>query len=95
MMRDLYTYPWTQEVGEVEQNYSNSIQKLLRSSSYSFHSNILMRWLGSEPYQEIGWVRQNFEYNISPLELFDQLLNIHYAYLWGEGGGGGGGGCCA
>ena len=43
-----------QEVGDVEQNYSNSIQKLLRSSSYSFHSNILMKWLGSDPYQEIG-----------------------------------------
>ena len=43
-----------QEVGDVEQDYSNSIQKLLRSSSYSFHSNILMKWLGSDPYKEIG-----------------------------------------
>ena len=49
--------PLLQEVGDVEQNYSNSIQKLLRSSSYSFHSNILMKWLGSEPYQEIGYIQ--------------------------------------
>ena len=48
------THAHSQEVGDVEQNYSNSIQKLLRSSSYSFHSNILMKWLGSDPYQEIG-----------------------------------------
>ena len=49
-----HTHMHVQEVGDVEQNYSNSIQKLLRSSSYSFHSNILMKWLGSDPYQEIG-----------------------------------------
>lgn len=45
----------SQEIAEVEQSYSSSILRLLRSTSYTFHSNILVQWLGSEPYEEIGY----------------------------------------
>lgn len=39
-----------------EKRYSASISKLLESASYTFHSNILMQWLGSDPFEEIGFV---------------------------------------
>ena len=43
-----------QEVSEVEQSYSNSIQKLVKSPQYELHSNFIMQLLGSSPYEEIG-----------------------------------------
>lgn len=45
-----------QSMSDVEQSYSQSIARLVRSSAYTFHSNILMQWLGSDPYEEIGYV---------------------------------------
>ena len=47
-----------QEMASVERSYSVSIHKLLNSTAYTFHSNILMKWLGSEPYEEIGYTFQ-------------------------------------
>ncbi len=41
-----------QSMADVELAYSQSISRLVRSSAYTFHSNILMQWLGSEPYEE-------------------------------------------
>ena len=43
-----------QAVAEVERSYSSSIHRLLQSTAYTFHSNLLMQWLGNEPYEEIG-----------------------------------------
>ena len=42
-------------MAEVEHNYAARILKLLGSSNYTFHSNILMQWLGSDPFEEIGY----------------------------------------
>ena len=46
----------TQEVAMLERSYSESLHRLLRSSSYTFHSNLLFQWLGNDPYVEIGCV---------------------------------------
>lgn len=42
------------EMAAAERRYSTSISKLMESASYNFHSNILMQWLGSDPFEEIG-----------------------------------------
>ena len=44
-------------VAEVERSYSSSIHRLLQSTAYTFHSNLLMQWLGNEPYEEIGTLK--------------------------------------
>ena len=43
-----------QGMAEIENTYATSVTKLLKSTSYTFHSNILMQWLGSEPFEELG-----------------------------------------
>ena len=46
--------PSCQEIAELEKVYSSRMLKLLESSNYTFHSNILLQWLGGDPYEEIG-----------------------------------------
>ena len=41
-------------MAEVEHSYASRLLKLLESSNYTFHSNILMQWLGSGPFEERG-----------------------------------------
>ena len=43
-----------QGMAEIENTYATSVTKLLKSTSYTFHSNILMQWLGSGPFEELG-----------------------------------------
>ena len=43
-------------MAEIESTYASSVTKLLKSISYTFHSNLLMQWLGSEPFEELGYV---------------------------------------
>lgn len=43
-------------MADVEHSYAARILKLLESSNYTFHSNILMQWLGSDPFEERGCV---------------------------------------
>ena len=43
------------EMAATERRYSASINKLLESASYTFHSNVLTQWLGNDPYEEIGY----------------------------------------
>ena len=45
-----------QGMAEIESTYASSVSKLLKSISYTFHSNVLMQWLGSEPFEELGYV---------------------------------------
>lgn len=62
-----------QSVADVELSYSQSIGRLVRSSAYTFHSNILMQWLGSEPYEEIGWV--TYTAGLKPGSQYDSVQN--------------------
>ena len=50
------SYVIAQEVATLEKSYSESLHRLLRSSSYTFHSNLLFQWLGNDPYEEIGYI---------------------------------------
>ena len=43
-------------MAEIENMYASSVTKLLKSVSYTFHSNIFMKLLGSEPFEELGYV---------------------------------------
>jgi len=43
-----------QGMAEIESTYASSVIKLLKSVSYTFHSNVLMQWLGSDPFEELG-----------------------------------------
>ena len=45
-----------QGMAEIESTYASSVIKLLKSVSYTFHSNVLMQWLGSDPFEELGYV---------------------------------------
>ena len=44
------------EMAATERRYSASINKLLASASYTFHSNVITQWLGNDPFEEIGFV---------------------------------------
>lgn len=77
--------PARQEVAEVERSYSSSIHGLVRSSAYTFHSNILMQWLGSEPYEEIGWAPQSHTHHVLslvPRPLSKEIWERDYHVLW-------------
>ncbi len=41
-------------MADVERAYALRISRLCQSTNYTFHSNILSQWLGSEPFEEIG-----------------------------------------
>ena len=43
-------------MSELEHYYAARVLKLLESANYTFHSNILMQWLGTDPYHESGYV---------------------------------------
>jgi hypothetical protein len=49
------------EVATLEKSYSESLHRLLRSSSYTFHSNLLFQWLGNNPYEEIGSLKHSWQ----------------------------------
>lgn len=49
------------EMAEVEKSYGSRMSKLLQSSNYTFHSNILYQWLGSEPFEEIGTLKHSWQ----------------------------------
>ncbi|XP_019852579.1 PREDICTED: uncharacterized protein LOC109582354 isoform X1 [Amphimedon queenslandica] len=46
------------DMSELEHYYAARVLKLLESANYTFHSNILMQWLGTDPYHESGTVKQ-------------------------------------
>ena len=48
-------------MADVERSYALRISRLCQSTNYTFHSNILSQWLGSEPFEEIGYVLANKE----------------------------------
>ena len=48
-----------QGMAEIENMYASSVTKLLNSVAYTFHSNVFMKWLGSEPFGELGYVLYN------------------------------------
>lgn len=45
-------------MSEIESTYASSVTKLLKSVSYTFHSSVLMQWLGSDPFEELGYVNK-------------------------------------
>lgn len=47
-------------MAEIEGTYASSVTKLLKSISYTFHSNVLMQWLGSDPFEELGTVKDGW-----------------------------------
>ena len=62
------------EFAAAERRYSASIMKLLESASYNFHSNILMQWLGNDPFEEIGYINICLHNYYIALFMFDLLL---------------------
>jgi hypothetical protein len=49
------------EIADVEHSYASRMYRLVGSSNYTFHSNILMQWLGGDPYEERGTVKCSWQ----------------------------------
>eukprot|EP00800_Vazella_pourtalesii_P005664 TRINITY_DN1669_c0_g3_i3.p1 TRINITY_DN1669_c0_g3~~TRINITY_DN1669_c0_g3_i3.p1 ORF type:complete len:624 (+),score=113.98 TRINITY_DN1669_c0_g3_i3:208-2079(+) len=51
-------YEFFLQLAGLEESFAHGLQKLLRSAAYTLHTNTLMQWLGQDPFEETGTLKE-------------------------------------